>query len=128
MLYTRRRDMSASHQFPSMHAAASHTLGALERYHRGVRRLADDWLDMELYGAVARDIDAVRNGCAQVQPLSRSWVELLIAHAEFIQALWQSSRPQSPVTPADRQRLLRKVSDSVDGLQAACMALVSPGG
>lgn len=109
-----------------MQSAASDTLGALERYHRSVRRLAGDWMDAELYAAVARDIDAVRSACAPVPPLSRWWVELLIAHAEFIQALWQSSRPQPAVTATDRQRLLHKVGDSVQRLQAACMALLPP--
>lgn len=107
-----------------MQAAASHTLAALERYDRGVRKLADDWMDMELYAAVAQDIDAVRTGGSHVPPLSRNWVELLISHAELIQALWQSSRPGSRITAADRQRLLRTVTANVQGLQEACMALL----
>jgi hypothetical protein len=110
-------------RFPSTQAAASHTLAALERYQAQVRRLAGDWMDMELYGVVGRHVEDVRQGCLHIQPLSRPWVELLIAHAELVQALWQSSRPGSGVDAAARQRQLSKVMDAVQGLQHACMQL-----
>lgn len=111
-------------RFTSPHAAASHTLVALERYQARVRKLAGSWTDMDLYRAVGEDIDEVRQGCREVYALSGPWVELLISHAELVQSLWQSSRPGAPMPPAERQLLVEKVGANVLALEQACMRLM----
>lgn len=114
--------MSAS-PFPSSRDAASHALGALERYRVRVRRLAANWRDLDLYRAVGDDLEQVRAGCVAVPALSAGWVGLLIAHAELIQCLWESSvRPRTAAS--ERERLLQKVESQAGVLELACMKLV----
>ena len=114
--------MSAS-RFPSPQAAASHALGALERYQAHLRKLSAHWMEMELYRRVGDELDEIRQGCREVPELSQAWVELLIAHAELVQNLWQSSRPGAPASAAGRQQLLDRVGGHVTALQDACLRL-----
>lgn len=115
--------MSASHP-PSTAAAARQVLEAVQQYQGRVRRLVSHFLDAELYHATSGDLEAVRNACAAVPALSAAWVALLIAHAEFVHGLWQSTRPGNPPSAADRQELLDQVLETAAALQRACMALV----
>lgn len=115
--------MSDSHP-PSTTAAAHQALAALEQYQARVKRLVSHFLDADLYQATSSDLDAVRAACAAVPTLSAAWVALLIAHAEFVHGLWQSTRTANPSTEADRQALLDHVLETTAALQRACMALV----
>jgi hypothetical protein len=111
-------------QPPSATAAAHQVLAALEQYRGRVQRLVSHFLDAELYQATSSDLDAVRSACAAVPALSAAWVALLIAHAEFVHGLWQSTRAGDAPTQADRQALLDRVLETSTALQRACMALV----
>lgn len=108
--------------------AAGDTLAAVERYQQHVRKLVDNWMDMELYHAVSGDVEQVRRCCQRLAPLSGPWVALLIAHAELVHGLWRSSQAGSTVTDAQRQKLLAVVDTRVQELRAACAAYVQPRG
>ena len=118
------RDMSASHP-PSPAAAARQALAALERYQGRVRPLATHSLDAVLYRATSNELDAVRSACAGIPALSTAWVTLLIAHAEFVHGLWQSTKPGDAAAAADREALLERVLGAAQGLERACMALLA---
>lgn len=119
--------MSAS-RFSSPQAAASHALAALERYRAHLRRLSTHWMDLELYRRVGHELDEIRQGCREVQEVAPAWVELLIAHAELVQNLWQSSRPGAPASAAARQEMLDKVAARVTALQDKCMRVQADAG
>ena len=102
-------------------------LAALERYQLHLRQLSTRRLDAELYHAVSLDIQEVRRCCHPIPALSASWVALLIAHAELSQTLWRNGQADAN-TPADRERLLAHVLDTVRQLQQRCMDLAGPAG
>ena len=110
-------------RFPAPQAAASHALAAQERYQAQLRRFAANWMDMELYRRVGDELDEIRQGCREVPELSHAWVELLIAHAELVQSLWQSA---GPALAAERHQLVEKVGATAADLEAACMRLLRP--
>ncbi|HEX7891839.1 MAG TPA: hypothetical protein VF522_21005 [Ramlibacter sp.] len=111
-------------RFSSPQEAVSHALAALERYHAHLRKLGAHWMDLELYRRVGDELDEIRQGCREVPELTQAWVELLIAHAELVQNLWQSSRPGAPASAEGRQQLLARVSGHVEALQNKCLRLV----
>jgi hypothetical protein len=102
--------------------AAGAALGALERYSLCVARLVARRVDTELYQRVARDIDEVRHACRELPAAASAWTSLLIAHAELMHGLWQSSRGPAPDLP---ERLAR-VQGKVQALQAVCMRVAAP--
>lgn len=105
-------------------AAANRALAALERYPRLVARLGTDWRDPALYHPAARALDEIGHACRGVDEVSGPWVALLIAHAEFVHVLWQSSRPESGVSAEDRHRLLGHALAAAAALRERCMALL----
>ena len=111
-------------RFSSPQAAASHALAALERYQAHLRKLSASWMEMDLYRRLGDELDEVRQGCREVPELTHAWVELLIAHAELVQNLWQSARPGAPASAAGRQDLLARVGRNVTALQDKCLRLV----
>lgn len=119
--------MSAS-RFSSPQAAACHALAALERYQAHLRKLSTQWMDLELYRRVGDELDEIRQGCREIPEVAPAWVEMLIAHAELVQNLWQSSRPGAPVGAAGRRELLDRVGASVTALQERCMRVPPPTG
>lgn len=113
------------HSFPPQ--AAGETLAALERYQSHLRQLVAHWMDLELYRTASADLEQVRRCCQQLPQSSGGWVGLLIAHAELAHALWDSSRADSKVTAAERQRLLAQAEARIHALQVLCMDLLAPG-
>ena len=55
-----------------------------------MNRLAETWLDMELYRTVSEEVEEIRLLAASASTLSVPWVELLISHAELIHCLWRN--------------------------------------
>jgi hypothetical protein len=106
--------------------AASEALAALERYQLHVTRLAGNWLDMDLYHSVSADIEQVRRSCHGVPHLAGPWVNLLIAHAELMHALWRGSRPGG--SGEQRQELLARTRAACLSLQDVCMQLLKAAG
>lgn len=108
-------------RFSSPQAAASHALAALERYQAHLRKLSTQWMDLELYRRVGDELDQIRQGCRELPEVTLAWVDLLIAHAELVQNLWQSSRPGAPASAEGRRQLLDRVGARVAALQDKCM-------
>lgn len=107
--------------------AANEALAALERYQLHVTRLAGNWLDMDLYHAVSADIEQVRRSCHGVPHLAAAWINLLIAHAELMHALWRGSRPGG-AGAEERQELLARTRAAGLSLQDVCMQLLKASG
>lgn len=112
---------------PSDAQAASDTLAALERYRLHVTKLTARWMDAELYHTVSLELDKVRHCCHALPQLSGAWVALLIAHAELVAGLWQTSDRPAVERQSDHQRLLGHLLECGDALQAQCMKLLAPG-
>jgi hypothetical protein len=118
-----RRGQAVSSSFAAMTslfsrptAASTFDLAAaLDRYLHDSDVLVRRWPDLECYRRVSDGIEGIRAACASRPRVSVPMIELLIAHAELIQWLWEAKRqPQPPevVEAADRahrdcvQRLL----------------------
>lgn len=78
--------MSASNA-PALRAIAQQLLAVLESYEQGVGRMVATWPDAKHYLAVNRQMDQIRDFGSSLSGLHAAWAELLIAHAELIQAL-----------------------------------------
>jgi hypothetical protein len=106
--------------------AVGAVLAALERYRLHVGQLTGPLVNPELYRTVSQDLDEVRRCCQPLPALSSGWIALLIAHAELMHSLWQATRPAGPGKP-ERSKLLARVHENVDALQADCMRLQGAG-
>ncbi|GAB3767240.1 hypothetical protein GCM10028796_28170 [Ramlibacter monticola] len=116
--------MSASHA-PALDAIAFQLAAALEEYEVSVGRMIDTWLDMELYGRVSEQIEEIRLYCLPLPQLSAPWVELLIAHAELVHALWRL-RFQEEGTDRERLEEVRQHHTAcVRKLRSRCLVLLS---
>ena len=66
-------------------------IAALDTYHAAAVRLVESWLDMDAYAQFAREIEPIREHGAAVPGLTVLALQLVIAHAELVSALWQHS-------------------------------------
>ena len=78
--------MSASNA-PTLQALASQLLAMLESYEHEVALMVSSWPDAQPYLAAGRKMDQIRDLGSCLQGLHGAWAELLIAHAELVQAL-----------------------------------------
>lgn len=113
------RGMSGDH-FPVARNAASQVLPLLERYEAHSRTLAADFLQMNLYGLVSEDIDAIRQLCSQIPEISVPWVRLLITHAEWIHSLWLAVRAGGGTAPRQREERLADHLAAIAALAQHC--------
>lgn len=112
--------MSASHA-PVLDAVTLQLATALEQYVADMDRLADTWLDMELYGCVSEEIEEIRLLAASSRVLSAPWVELLIVHSELVHGLWREANG----TGDGRLGELRaRHSEAVASLRRHCLRLL----
>jgi hypothetical protein len=66
---------------------------ALEKYELDLRKLADTWLDPELYRRLQEEFSELRILGASLPKLSVCWVAVLVSRARFVQALFNRSAP-----------------------------------
>lgn len=64
---------------------------ALDAYQVAAVRLVESWLDMEAYADFARQIEPIREHGVAVPGLTVLALQLVIAHAELVSAMWQHS-------------------------------------
>ena len=108
----------------SLHALALDLAAALDQYEQDVEDLLHAWPDPGRYRRVTDSLEKVRR-CAAVLPrLTIPTVELLIAHAELAQGLWDrtdwSSTLEESVWPIAEQHRARVFS-----LREACLTIVA---
>lgn len=84
----------------SLNALAYDLATALDRYEQDVENLVRAWPDPDLYKRVNDSMEKVRASAAALPRLSVQAVELLIAHAELAQGLWDSVDPRLPAQEA----------------------------
>lgn len=105
-------------------ASALRVVAALETYEQQVRRLAAEWLDIELYHSASAEIERIRAACAKLPQVSVAWVDLLISHAELVHCLWRSGQPQGASAAALVQQRLHEHLASIAALAERCRMLV----
>ena len=114
--------MSAG-DFEALGSAPLQVANALARYERHVRKLAVTWLDMELYGIVSDEVDAVRNCCGGIPELGVAGIALLISHAELIHALWRRGERSDDGDDEVATRLQDHLA-CIDTLARRCLRLL----
>ena len=118
----------SAHHAPALDAIALQLVAALDRYEPDVARMADAWLDMELYGSVSAQIDEIRMFCAALPQLSVSWVELLIAHAALVHSLWRQRFGEAPADESVLAEVRARHAHCVQSLRRRCLRLLAQGG
>lgn len=107
----------------SLNALAAELCSALDRYEQDVEDLVRSWPDPQRYRRVTDAMEQVRTASAPLPRLSVSFIELLIAHAELAQGLWNSRDDQQPVEsvwPAMEQH-----RGAVFRLREACLTIMA---
>lgn len=112
--------MSASHA-PELDAIALQLVAALERYEGDVARMVDGWLDMDLYGNVSGQIEQIRAFSGALPQFGVSWVELLIAHAALVHALWRQQFREERGEPVDLTDVRERHAQCVAQLRGSCL-------
>ena len=84
---------------PAFDAIAFQLVAALERYQLDAASVVDSWLDLGLYETCGKGMDEVQRYASSFPQLRAAAVELLIVHAELVQALW---RRQQAIDPGDQ--------------------------
>jgi len=118
--------MSASHA-PVLDAITFQLLDALEKYDRDFARMVDTWLDMDLYGDVSDQVEAIRTYCGTLPELSVQWAELLIAHAELVHMLWRLRFEDSAHGRERLHAMRERHSNCIALLGARCRRLLGRG-
>jgi hypothetical protein len=106
-----------------LNALAVELCMALDRYEQDVEDLVRAWPDAERYRRVTRGMEQVRTASAFMPRMSITFVELLIAHAELVQGLWDSrdaKQPAESVWPAMEQH-----RGAVFRLREACLTIMA---
>lgn len=111
--------MSAS-QAPALDAIMFQLVASLQRYDADVERMVDTWLDMELYNAVSDRIEEIRGLSAFLPGLAVQWVELLIAHAELVHALWRTQQAGAAAHPEEIATVRGRHAECVASLCQHC--------
>mgnify|MGYP001627241169 CR=1 FL=1 len=107
----------------SLNALATDLATALDRYEQDVEDLVRAWPDAERYRRVTESMERVRACSALLPRLSVRCVELLIAHAELMQGLWDSREARQPteaVWPAVEQH-----RSCIFALREACLTIMA---
>lgn len=116
--------MSASFA-PAVDAAAFHLIAALEKYGEDAGRMADTWLDMELYRSVSDQVEQIRIYSSALPQLSVQWVELLIAHSELVHCLWRLRFREGPEDAALLSEVRLRHAACVASLRQRCVRFLS---
>ncbi|NML45203.1 hypothetical protein HHL11_15725 [Ramlibacter sp. G-1-2-2] len=116
--------MPASHA-PAIDAMAFQLAAALERYGQDAGRMADTWLDMELYRSVSDQVEQIRMYSSALPQLSVQWVELLIAHAELVHSLWRARFREGEGDAALLFEVRERHAACVEGLRQRCLRFLS---
>lgn len=74
---------------PTLLARAHELRALLEEHQRAVAHLVAAWPDARAYETVVAQLEHMRRLRAAVLGVDATWAELLIAHAELVQALWR---------------------------------------
>jgi hypothetical protein len=78
----------------------------------------------DVYERVSQRMDKIQSLSASVPALSVAAVALLIAHAEFIYALWHESRIQSPARRSIEE-IVREHREAAAALRRACLRQIT---
>ena len=111
---------------PASEAIASRLAAGLDDYQQGVDALVDAWPDPERYRAVTGQLDAIRKDAALLPQVRVLWVELLIAHAELMHALWALLARRSEAALFHVEELRIRHAECVAGLRRRCLVLALP--
>ena len=107
----------------SLNSMAVELCMVLDRYEQDVEDLVRGWPDPQRYRRVTEGMEQVRTASALLPRLSISFIELLIAHAELMQVLWDSRdapQPSESVWPAMEQH-----RGAVFRLREACLTIMA---
>ena len=100
-------------------------VAALEQYEGDMARMAQTWLDMELYGQVSEEIEQIRAFSGALPQLGTGWVELLIAHAELVHALWRLQFRDGAADMEELAQLRARHAECVAHLRRRCLRLLA---
>lgn len=116
--------MSACHA-PVLDTVAFQLAAGLEEYEQSVQKMADTWLDMDLYRSVGDQIEQIRLYSAALPQLSVPWVELLIAHAEVVHCLWRGPQPAAMANGRTLRQARNHHSNCVAALHSGSLRLIA---
>lgn len=108
----------------SLNALAFDLATALDQYEQDVEDLVRAWPDPDRYKRVNESMDKVRTSAAALPRLSVRAVELLIAHAELAQTLWDSVDPRLPTEEAVGP-VVEQHRSCVYRLREACLTIMA---
>jgi hypothetical protein len=102
-------------------AVAFQLSAALESYQGHVDALMNPWRDHERYEAVNRRLREVRKLKGALPQLSVAMVEIVIAHVELMEALWDASRRMAGEEMGRLRMLRERHAAAVQSMRTQCL-------
>jgi hypothetical protein len=114
--------MSAS-SLPAAGTIAIQLSEALERYQRDFEELAESWVDTAHYRTVSSELQQIRTLKVSLPELSQEMADVLIRHAELVQAAWKAQIRHQGDAAIEMKQLRQRHAASVEAMRRKCLLL-----